>query len=386
MDLKLCLLSWVFWSAVHYYIDCVSGDTTITATAPLEEVEEGNILSVHCQVSEKQEGQEVGLFRIRDGQRTERLTTDSAISSSLAGEERLFIAERQLSDGTMVFFLSIMEVTRQDQGTYLCKVHDLHQDKTVSESSVHIAVLYFPDEHPMCSHRQSLQIIEGGELELNCTSIKANPILSLSWSRTQHNDKDLTSRSKLSSNASHVTSTLRLRPRVSDSGAVYICKASSTVFPHQTLTCHFGQIRVLPNPHGSILPEEENHGISVDIITDDPTTRHQSIMECSELCSTTNFDSPIFKWIISTTIAGVIALTFLIIIIVFLWKYYNVQHTTRNLYVTARPQLADQVYSEPECKRSDNMTYMSLTKEDTKRLNHQFMTKYCPTLQYEDKA
>ena len=223
--------------------------------------------------------------------------------------------------------------------------------------------------------------MEGNELVLNCTFPKGNPTVTLKWTRANSaTDLKVTQQTT----DTHVVSLLTLRPRLDDTGAVYICQASSIIFPDENPTCHFGQITVTRNPLGSMLPHIPPT-TALETVSD-PTVRHA--MDCSELCSSSTIDSPIFKWIISTTIAGIVALTFFIIVIIFMWKYYHVQNTSRNLYVTARPQLAEQVYSELECKRSDNMTYMSLTKEDTRRLNQQFITKYCPNeqQQYEDKA
>ena len=380
MELKLTILiSWLFWTILDHHFQTVSAETRIKATAPLEDVEEGAILSVHCQVTEVEEGHEVTLYRIRDGQSVQRVSVDDIL---IQDEDRLFLATRQLTDGSTVYFLSVMGVTRSDQGTYRCEVFDPVEQKTVATSSVHIAVLYFPqNQNPICSHIKPLQIMEGNELVLNCTFPKGNPPVKLQWAGANSaTDLKVTEHTT----DTHVVSLLTLRPRLDDTGAVYICKAFSAIFPEETPTCHSEQITVTRNPLGSN-PPHIPPTTALETVSD-PTVRHP--MDCSKLCSTSTIDSPIFKWIISTTIAGIIALTFFIIVIIFMWKYYHVQNTSHNLYVTARPQLAEQVYSELECKRSDNMTYMSLTKEDTRRLNQQFITKYCPNeqQQYEDKA
>ena len=130
MELKFTIvISWLLWTILDHHFQTVSAKTSIIATAPLKEVEEGAILSVHCQVTELEEGHEVTLYRIRDGQSVQRVSVGDILTQD---EDRLFLATRQLGDGSTVYFLSVMEVTRSDQGTYRCQVFDPVEQKQVA--------------------------------------------------------------------------------------------------------------------------------------------------------------------------------------------------------------------------------------------------------------
>lgn len=385
--LLYCFL-WTFFENIHRHPTFyASAATSITASAPLEQVEEGAILSVHCQVLELQEGHEVALFRTPLDGKTQRVSVGGVITVE---EDRVFLAERQLNDGSIVYFLSVMEVTRNDQGSYKCQVFDPVEQTTVDENTVFIGVMYFPSELPVCNHHTPLQVMEGSVVIFNCTSERANPTVTLEWSSGGEGSTELKGTEVISGH--RVTSMLRLTAKLQDSGAMFVCKATSHVFPGEAQRCHIGPLQVVPNPRGPPPPSppHSNPTLTPNIISDNTRPGDFNTKDCAKVCSAFDLNSPVFKWIVTTTIAGIIALTFFIVVVVCMWKYYHIQDTSRNLYVTGRPQhqLSEQLYSELECKRGDNMTYMSLTKEDTKRLNQEFITKYGCSIreqQYEDK-
>ena len=114
---------------------CVAGSTTVTSSAPVNPVEADGIFSLRCEVLKMKQNQEMAIFRTINGQ-TERLSLDDEVLDN-AGD-RVYLAVRQMNDGSTVYLLSIMKVTRSDEGLYLCKIFDVNSQQLVSQDSLEL--------------------------------------------------------------------------------------------------------------------------------------------------------------------------------------------------------------------------------------------------------
>ena len=354
--------------------------TIVKATAPLEEVEEGAILSLHCQVQDIQPDLEITLFRTL-GDKTERVSVNDVVTLNEEGDdERIFLAVRQLDDGTLVHFLSITDVTRADSGIYACSLYDTGsgRPREISYDPVNIGVMYFPtEEDPKCSFSTSSSDKTGVEVILNCSSEKGYPEVSLAWSTGS--DSKLGGAIETRGNRLHAT--LKLRPT---SNTVYLCTVTSIAFPGKKQTCHIGPLTINSGDSGN-LGETVNNPIALPPSgghigqPSAPTLSSEQIehlgdsdTDCSEVCSTQQQSSSM--WMITTAATASVAISFLILVLLLLCRYYKLNTSNDTFYVSHHTkQPTEQMYSELEYKRNQNMVYMALAKRE--KLEAQFRTE-----------
>ena len=363
-----------------------SATPRVQTTAPLNPIEIGGVLGVHCQVWNLDSGHEVTIIRrIGDGQ-VQRLSSGDGLTHST--EDRVFLAPRQLEDGSVVYFLSIMSVTRQDEGEYSCRIVNIAEGNIVTADSITLHVTYFPsDSDPACTPTdQPLTLREGTRIMFNCTSEAAFPQVSLSWTRVGTKEKYHT-KNGLADNG-RLFSTLMLTASRQHNEAVFLCHIHSAAFPGKTRTCHVGPITVIPN--GSSKPDgngnmqkpssggndyTNNHpvvtrlppGIDGDARTIE--TQEVSIMnhvKCAELCSQLSSTTDVTFWIVATIVGAIFALTFFIMGVCLFVKYYRLPQTIdTSRYVAVQPPCHD-IYAELDGRgrSAEGKVYMTLEQAD----------------------
>ncbi len=356
-----------------YVIDSgCRAETKITVTAPVNPVDEGSILSIHCQIWNLRPDQEVGIYRNRSEQtRIERLSLDTVVHTE--DNNNVFLAERQMMDGSVVFFLSIMGASRRDEGEYLCIISTVAGVKGVSVSdSVNIDFTYFPpDSDPMCTPNEQLSVNDGVDVQFDCSSAMGNPTVNFEWKRADGPSSILKHDVKIREISGRVHSTLTLTPSEETSGAVFICTIRSSAFPSIERTCHVGPLTVLRN--GTPYPVV-NRNIQEMIVTNKPTTRPVRFdvtgkdtkkttgLSCEEQCPISVPGSPVHFWIISTIAAAVLTLIFLVLGVIIMVKYYRLTSLPKVEYMSALPPHSEEIYVEVDNKRREHCMYMSLEK------------------------
>ena len=348
---------------------------SIELSTPVNPVEQEGILSVHCQVRHlNSEDHEVNILRtMTSSKKTEKLSVDEGVLQGV--DDRVFLAVRKLVDGSTVYFLSITEVSRADEGEYFCKV--LTKGTTISEvgsESKTIGVTYYPgDSDPVCSPMDVQQFTYhvGDSLTLNCSSESANPPVSLQWSSTSNPHLDL--EPNVYSHNGMVYSVLQLKLRRKDDNAVFLCKMTSDMFPTREQTCHVGPLRVIPTgntPDGN-RPSLTDSGSRTELTTETidskldisntkDITEGVDYSDCQSVCPV---KSRVMYWVAATVIAGALSILFFIITIALLIKYIHAPRVQRTHYMSAR-QTPEGIYSELECRRmgEGGKVYMSLDK------------------------
>ena len=343
--------------------------TNILMSAPVNPVDEKGMLSLHCQVSNIEPGQTVTLSRRIHNGPVKRITWGKDILSGIF-EDRAFLAIRQLQDGSTVYFLSIIDINRDDAGTYTCAAvtDDLQE---ITSESVDITVYYFPsDIYPVCSPSEPPVVYQGVPFRVGCSSEAAFPSVLLTWSRT--GTRDVPPLEKREVNGM-INAEIEIVPTLNDQDALFLCEATSKAFPsHAPYTCHIGPLTVVPNDdYDDYLDRiEMSYPLnSPDAILDNNNARTVASGEvlsndivvpvqrsCQESCSLIN--APVFYWMLATGVACFLGILFMILGIIL---YIKMRNTRDRKYVDPR-YLSRDIYVELDQKMDENQLYMSLDK------------------------
>ena len=292
----------------------VMAETTVVATAPLETVKEGGILSLHCQVSGKDPKQSMSISRRLVGAENEdKIALDKQVIDSPA-RRNYFLAYRKLKDGSDVYFLSITKVTRSDEGEYVCALLKAVGWGVEQEASVNISVRYFPSG-PVCDPTGPQRVMEGSSMTLNCSSEPGNPPVSIYWERTGSTE-ELLHVDETNSNGVYTVATFK--SKLSHQDAMFVCRIKSKYFSTKA-ECHMGPLSVEPNPD---IPDIE-WPVTTTVTPVTPpkyTVVNKTADDCHEVCAEMTAES-VFRWTIATVISGLLALVFLVFGIILLIRY-----------------------------------------------------------------
>ena len=345
----------------------VSSDTSIVVNAPVNPVDQFGILAVHCQVRNLQSADEVVFLRTING-KTKKLSDDNT-----EFDDRIFIAVRQMEDGSTVYFLSLTGATDADDGEYSCKViRYLDTIKEIASDKVEISIVHFPSEGgPKCaSSNDKLEVREGRSITLNCSSSIGNPPVKITWNQVG-SSKKLPSNEITSGGV--VYSELTIRPRAGE--PVFLCQIESPAFPTLRETCHLGPIRVIRDPNSSPLSPYDTGNTATsltpfEIITQRPKIEVKPSTKCSQICATKTSEHQLY-WIIGTIFMAILAIFFFAIFVGLLMKYLKRlrNNNNRTKYKAPYEQRPHKVYEELEIRRCGGQVYMALDK--TKNIGHE---------------
>ncbi len=358
--------SWdVILVLLHCIIAMAESKLLLTATAPVNPVRENGMLSFMCKISDLDADNHGVRISRRTSDRQEWISYKNLI---LADDERIFLAIRHIGDGSVIYFLTITNVARDDEGEYTCKV--LQDLNPIATDSSHVQVDYYPtDIYPACHPNKQLTAMEGVPLSFNCTSEEASPSVSLTWAKT--GSKKVLSASESRHNGL-VTSTLTITPTRKDHNAMYLCKIVYSGYYPNPKFCHVGPLHVVHNPN-IITPERvtiENNGVIQT--TDHSKPDHVFLPDetTTTICRNTcpYFSGSLLRWIISTAVAAFLAVLFFIIGVTILYKWnktveddLNNRHHD-NLQHHMRSMVKDDIYMELEKQRENDRVYMALDK------------------------
>ncbi len=336
-------------------------ETLIRLSVPVEPVEDG-MLSIHCQIWNLDPGHTVIISRLMDDE-IESLSFNTLVPDTL---DRVFLAVRQMPDSSVVYFLTIIEVTSADAGNYSCKVISTSgKTADVAVDSAEVIVSYFPPENSLsCSTPTPL--IAGKRASFNCSSIVTGyPHVSLQW--TQAGTSTML-KSESTSRPSDVYNQLHFTPSMEDNGVILLCVMMSPKFPDARQSCHIGPLKVRAGP-------EESDSVVTHKFDDDVTIRTSEednyvdtvkpIPErCSHICEIST-NSRLFYWIIATSVAGAMALIFLLLVLVLFLRLLT--HRKPNTTIRKFPVeglYPEDIYVDLERRRGGEKVYMALEKRD----------------------
>ncbi len=358
----------------------VKATLRVSVTAPVNPVKEGTFFAVHCQVWDLRNDQRVVISREVDGESIALFWGGNAAEVG----QREYLAVRTLGDGSIVYFLSVTDVSQSDRGNYSCKIIGTTGSfSELSVTSVFIDIMHFPhDGNPQCemSEGTSTTVLAGTRMTFNCTSQDGVPPINTRWVRMGRN-RILNG---VQTRDSHrVTNILTITASSRDDGIVYLCEISSVAFPTLRKSCHIGPLKVLGytqdgDADGDDKDDdgtEENTDIGnrtpkVDNVVDKlPKDVFVKGRDCTEKCSI--MKSSASRWVIATIVASALALIFIVVGVALLLRYYHLT-TYDNNYGGGGDDSGftqqvciprEQVYSELERKRGDYRVYMALERK-----------------------
>ena len=228
--------------------------------------------------------------------------------------------------------------------------------------------MYLPgDSDPACAHVESLNVMEGTQITLNCSSELANPTVDIQWSRTGGFKIPET---RQSIHGTRVYLGFTFLPTLQDNNVVFLCEISSPMFPDFLQTCHIGPFQVYRNPN-IVHEARATDSTQIEVLSTgkDHINRPNSNIEhtletglstkCHDICSSQR--SPVLYWIIATMVACFLTILFFIMGIILVLKFRRLNVKPKPTYYIAQHPM-DDIYTELECRRGDSTVYMSLGK------------------------
>ena len=367
--LSSLLLLWNTLVNLALMVVSSSTNTRIVVTIPVNPVKEDGILSVHCQVWGLLENHQVTLLRILTNNKVELLSINEAVLPGC--DDNVYLAFRQLEDGSNVYFLSITDVKIQDQGQYSCKVEELattatESNQVIGADSKDVTVRHFPMMQPICTYTKSLVVRSGTTVTLNCTSGISNPPVKIDWIHAGTNEVIETKQIQ-SDEVTYSVLEVTLYSR-KDVNRVFLCRISSPVFPDKQEECHVGPFNVIPNPDENEEPiiaplPPTNIKTGIDVNEDSgagKTTFVDIKAKCAKQCSYDTAKQ--FPWIIAFVAAVILTILFLVIGILLYVSY--IRNKTNMSNALQRRRHPDEIYSELDIKPAEAKVYMPLELRD----------------------
>ena len=358
--------------------------TQVSISAPTSNVVIGGILTVRCQVWNIQPDFEVNIFRVTKT-RTEIITQSSEITKS---SERLnmFLAKRAYSDGSIIYFLTVVGASQNNGGEYLCKVHDLSKFVYVAEDSVHINIHSYPaDVYPLCSSTpdQPTTLNVRNTLTLKCTSEKGVPTIRMKWMNNK-SARYIADRNRTDGNLVHSEAILGIDNSLN--GAVFSCEITSNSFPDWKRTCYIGPVTV----HSDSSTEEKN-GLSRNIVSENKESKQSNIQKprLTGTCGTCSDSDDMLQFYltIATIVTGFLSIFFLTCTIILCYKYHHASTVTRRepTRVLTPQQSIEPVYVSLQ-RRNVNADCEYMTLEDPNNPDNKILLPketfddYCRTM------
>ena len=378
-------ISEVFFILLATFTLCRCKEPMVTLTTPVVHADEGGIFSIHCQIwNLESDVHAVEIVRTFDGEsdngrgRSERLSADEDVPSKV--DDRFFLAVRKLPDGSVVYFMSLINVRRDDEAAYSCKVRSVDPIMEIAGDTVHLDVTYFPAKtEPICSSSVSangnLEVIEGEDISFDCNTDSGRPEVELTWSRAGSEHVIINAVNEVINDRTH--SKMTLTPKMSDQGSIFICQITSTAFPGRKQTCHVGPISVYKSMHsrpgnpgdGAILTSDAvTDRNSIDRIDQKPPTPavhgpENTAADCRTKCSAFYQDeSNVQYWMLGTGAAGFLAVIFLLAVIAL-----AVQYTDHKKHMHGKaPSSSHRHYLQPHQPLEDIYTSLDRNTDTTK--------------------
>ena len=337
-------------------------DTQVTISTANYPVMNGGILTVRCQAWNVQDHFTVNMFRTINT-RTEQITNGKDILPS-AGRN-VFLATRTFSDGSVIYFVTIADVSDNDQGKYICKAFDFSKLTYFEEDSIDIKIYSYPARiYPLCSSipNQPVTVSVDDTLSLKCTSEKSFPPILTKWMNTK-TARYIATRNETKGNLVHTESSILVDNSLQ--GTVFSCEITSTGFPDWKRTCAVGPITVnsylVDNQRSEIFRKADfGDDLNIDNSGNIPKLQHNG--NCVE-CSTDDMLQVYLTIAIAGT--GFLAIIFLASTIILCYKYHNISTVTMRepSRVLTPQQSIEPVYVSCQ-RRSVNADREYMTLED----------------------
>ncbi len=365
-----------------------AADIRVSMSSPSGTVTVGGILAIRCQVWNLQKHLTVNILRNTDAHPEQIVNGDEIVR----GSERLnmFLATRPFADGSIIHFVTMVDISYSHGGEYVCKVINLGDVRNVADDSVYINVYSLPANiYPFCTStpNEPITLRVHDVLKTRCTSGKGAPTISMEWINTKSNVQ-ISSREYYEGSLVHSETVIQVDE--SFHGAILSCDITSDGFPDWKRSCTIGPIRI--KSHSSTV-----HGKDVNpntVSTNDKNMvgpvqggNTQYTGRCGE-CSSSN-EMMEHYLTVATVGTGLLTILFIITTIIMCHKYHSISEQTRRqpTRVLASQQSVEPVYVS--LQRRPQSTYSEreyMTLEDPNNPDNKIILpketfdEYCRTM------
>ena len=296
------------------------GRTTVEVTSLSHPAAVGGILAISCEIRNMQEEYTVSFYReFKDI--TEQISGGELYYPS-ALSQRVFISKGTSSTGNTIYLLTLVDVSYDDNGQYLCSISAMknRQLVAITTNSITIEIFSFPSTaYPICkSIPNKIRVNDGVNLRLTCTAEKSNPVVELHW-RT-NNGHDVFTDLDETDNLDTVSSEITVLANPLYNGATFECTMTSSGFSNRQRSCNIGPITVIKrtNERENVLVPGDNAQIDV----------YDS--GCGIPCPPEDTDT-IMYLAVGTMGATILMFTFLITTIILCCKYCKISSEVRSV-------------------------------------------------------
>ena len=307
-----------------------SAETTVDISTHTETITDGGILAIECKIQNMQDVYTVNIFRVRNDI-TEQITTGSHYAPESPLGQRVFLSQRTL-DGTIIFFLTVLDFTVIDEGEYFCHVFEYSRGNflDIGKASIIIRLSVFPDNmYPLCESEppQPIVLRQHTLLRMSCSSERGVPPVEIKWSS---NRRSIRLSPQSTSEYNMIVSKISLNTDDSYDGAYFECAITSPGFPERDRSCMIGpitiifqnQVTTIEEDRGVIVVSDKHGAIDMD---------RSNLVNCDKTCSPEN-ESTIFYLIISTSGATILWITFLTTTYIACYQYNSASTVMRNAH------------------------------------------------------
>ena len=304
---------------------CETAGVQVSISIPTDTVVVGGILAVQCQVWNIPDNHAVNIFRVSKG-KPYQIVNDEEITRS---SERLhmFLSKRTFPGGSIVYFLTVVGASNEDEGEYICKVVDFVTFSVITEDSVNVNIYSYPaDRYPMCTSvpNQSVILRVHDSLTLKCTSENGVPSIQMKWINIK-SSSDVLAETTTEDNLQRTEAYISIDETLQ--GAVFVCEISSTGFADWKRTCVVGPITVISNHL-----EEVNGFTTSNTVSKNSGAKNidSNIGILQDSCYDCSDNDMLQLYLTATTIGmSFFTVIFLTSTMILCYKYHNISEAAR---------------------------------------------------------
>ena len=302
-----------------------AANTRVEITTPINPVTVGGVLAMSCKIWNIRKEYEVRLQRVHTGRTEPIITGETYMQSSLS--DRVFLARRSYPGGTVVYFITLVDVILSDRGRYLCHVYSVNEGELnkIGSDSETVEIHSFPSKlYPECENYPNKRIFSLGEtMKLKCTSEKSYPLVDLKWSSSISNGYFSTQNVSDVESVAFETSVIIEQ---SYEKTVFVCTMKSTGFPERERSCTIGPLRI------TATNIEKESGIFIKQSDNDIRSNMDKNPLLSDTCNVqcSDEDPHIIVYLAAGTMgATILMITFITTTIILCCKYCKISHEVR---------------------------------------------------------
>ncbi len=370
-NFKINNLTYIALLSIYLCVESVR----VEVSAPMNPIHEGSILSIRCQIwNLPSENYQVTIFRTTPGGQHEMIAVDDHVTLE---NDNAFLAERQMTDGSIVYLLSVIYSPRSAAGEYVCKLRDIIGILTdLPSDSIHLQFFYFPSKSdPVCTSDTKSIVSIGSNVTVTCSSDIGSPPVSIQW----QSDGETDIRHDKYEKQGRKYAVLKFQVSKYHAGAMFSCKVSSVAFPQRTQTCHYGPIVLegiatneLNVPHTEIPSSIFDEKQTIPAVEKPPVTSTNMVEQCAKECSDISLSRQLY-WVISAIITGGLAFILLVLVLVLCLRYQranNIWNYQEETQARLREMKRERLYAELQTKQRESVIYMSLSRDNKRVQKH----------------